>query len=101
VAGVVIRLSELLGCEVVTESGDSLAHVWEVRAERTEGELRLVGLLVGRFAFAERLGFRHWLGQPEGNEMRRPHSDGIPWESVLRLEPGRVVVRDGTQAREL
>ena len=96
-----IQLSELLGCEVVTESGESLAHVWEVRAERTEGDLRLVGLLVGRFAFAERLGFRHWLGQPEGQRMTSPHRDGIPWESVVRFEPGRIVVRDGTRSREL
>jgi sporulation protein YlmC with PRC-barrel domain len=96
-----MRLSELLGCEVVTESGDSLQHVWEVRAERSGGELRLVGLLVGRFAFAERLGLRHWLGQPAELESTRPDREGIPWDAVLRLEPGRVVVKDGTAAKEL
>jgi hypothetical protein len=94
-------LSELLGCEVVTESGESLRHVWEVRAERSGTELRLVGLLVGRFAFAERLGLRHWLGQPGETESTRPHREGIPWEAVLRLEPGRIVVKDGTAAKEL
>lgn len=95
-----MQLSELLGCEVVTESGDSLDRVWEVRAERTAGELRLVGLLVGRFAFAERLGLRHWLGQAAGTTTISPDREGIPWQSVVRLELGRVVVKDGTRTEE-
>jgi hypothetical protein len=97
----VIQLSDLMGCEVVTESGDSLDHVWEVRAERSERGLRVVGLLVGRFALAERLGLRHGFGQGPANTRRQPHRDGIPWEAVVRLEPGLVVVKDGARLQEL
>ena len=95
-----IPLSELLGCEVVTESGQSLDHVWDVRAERVDGELRLVSLLVGRFAALERLGLRNWRGQPAEAVSTSPQREGIPWESVVRLEPGQIVVRDGTRPRE-
>jgi sporulation protein YlmC with PRC-barrel domain len=98
----VIQLSDLLGSEVVTESGEPLAqHVWEVRAERADGALRLVGLLVGRVAFFERMGLRHALGQPRRRTRTRPDRSGIPWEAVVRVEPGRIVVRDGTRPREL
>jgi sporulation protein YlmC with PRC-barrel domain len=92
-----MRLSELLGCEVLTESGRSLRRVWEVRAEPSGGELRLVGLLVGRFALAQRLGL--WPRQPR--RASDAAGEGIPWNAVVRLEPGRIIVRDGTRREEL
>ena len=94
-------MSELVGSEVVTESGDKLDRVWEVRAVREPEGLRLVGLLVGRAALLERLGFRHWVGGGEADEGVRPENEAIPWEAVVRLEEGLVVVKDGTRPKEL
>ena len=94
-------VSELIGCEVVTEDGDSLEHVWDVRAERVGKQLRLVGLLVGKYAYAERLGLSHWLGQPGEAKSTRPKGEGIAWSAVVGLEPGRVVVKKGTALEEL
>jgi len=96
-AAVVITLTQILGCEVVTESGQSLNRVWDVRAEHRSDGLYLVGLLVGRFAFAERLGLRHWRGQPPAARLVSPARELVPWESVLRIDGQRIVVRDGTK----
>ena len=38
-----MRLSELLGLEVQTESGESLGHVYDVRGELGARSLRVVG----------------------------------------------------------
>jgi len=89
-----VRLSDLLGARVVTESDDLLGHVIDARAEERDDGFEVTELLVGRAAFAERL-----LGGRAGHGKGRtgPHG-GIPWESVLAVEPGRrVVVRDGTE----
>ena len=96
-----MRLIDLLGCEVRTESGEDLDHVWDVRAEQVEGGLRLVGLLVGRFGLLSRLGVFGWRGMREHGERVRPETDGIPWEAVLRIEEGVIVVRDGTRPGRL
>src|SRR5215208_950027 len=42
-AGFVMRLSELLNRKVVTESGDSLGRIHDVRAELVGGRLRVTG----------------------------------------------------------
>ena len=92
-----MRLSDLLGSEVCTESGEKLAHVWDVRAEAVDGGYRLVGLLVGRSALFERLGLKGWRAAREHGEKTRPNVDVVPWDAVLRIEHGLIVVRDGTE----
>jgi sporulation protein YlmC with PRC-barrel domain len=96
-----MRLMDLLGCEVRTESGHELQRVFDVRTEETEGGLRLVGLLVGRNGLFERLGFRNLRQMREQGEQTRPREEVIPWEAVLRIEKGILIVRDGTTLRRL
>jgi hypothetical protein len=81
-----MRLSELTGCAVEDERGKRLGRVRHVSAERrartgTGAELVVTKLHVGRGRFLERLGFR------------RHRSGWIAWEEVVRLEPGRIVVK--------
>lgn len=59
-----MRLSELLGAEVVDEHGHTVGKVHDVRLEQTEPEphgagssLRVEGLIVGRRALGARFGF--------------------------------------------
>jgi sporulation protein YlmC with PRC-barrel domain len=89
-----VRISELLGLEVRTESGDSLGHVYDVRAELGPRSLRAVGLVVGKRGLLERLG----IGAPGRRERLRTH-DALPWSSVVRADRRGVVVRDGTTAQ--
>jgi sporulation protein YlmC with PRC-barrel domain len=96
-----MRLIDLLGCEVRTESGEELDRVWDVRAEETEGGLRLVGLLVGKRGFLERLGLLSWRQMRTHGERTRPHAEVLPWDAVLRLEKGILIVRDGTSLERL
>jgi sporulation protein YlmC with PRC-barrel domain len=96
-----MRLLDLLGCEVQTESGEALHRVWDVRAEEAEGGLRLVGLLVGPHGFLERLGLLNWRQMRQYGERTRPHEEVIPWEAVLRIDEGILVVRDGTKPRQV
>jgi sporulation protein YlmC with PRC-barrel domain len=89
-----VRLSDLLGATVITESGKPLGHVVDARGEEREDDVEVTELLVGRRAFLERL-----LGGRRGYGVGRvgPHA-AVPWEAVVALEPGRhVVVRDGTE----
>ncbi|CAN5292836.1 hypothetical protein BH18ACT14_BH18ACT14_13040 [soil metagenome] len=93
-----MRLSDLLDRKVVTESGRSLGRAFDLRARWTGKTLEVTGLNVGRQGFLERLG----IGSSQG-EARKHHKqwnrDTIPWDAVLRLQDGRIVVRDGTEAR--
>jgi sporulation protein YlmC with PRC-barrel domain len=94
--GRVTRLSELLDRQVVTESGRSFGRAFDVRGRWTGKEVQVTALVVGRRGFLERLG----IGPSQG-ERRRHHKtwthDTVPWEAVLRLQDGRIVVRDGTE----
>ena len=92
-----MRLSDLLGAMVVTESGKSLGHVVDARAEERQNGVEVTELLVGRPAFLERL-----LGGRRGHGVGRvgPHA-AVPWDAVVAVEPGKqVVVRDGTEPSE-
>jgi sporulation protein YlmC with PRC-barrel domain len=84
-----MRLSELLGLRVHTDSGSSLGHVHDVRGELREHELRVTGLVVGELGVLERLG----IGAP-GSAARIRGRDTIPWSQVLRADKRGVVVRD-------
>jgi sporulation protein YlmC with PRC-barrel domain len=96
-----MRLIDLLGAEVQTESGEGLERVFDVRAEEVEGGLKLVGLLVGPLGMLERLGLLNWRGMREHGERTRPHQEVIPWEDVLRIDEGILIVRDGTTPRRI
>ena len=76
-------LSSLLRREVVTESGRSLGRLYDLRGELTTTNLRITGLCIGRRALLEHLGIR----------AQKPHTV-IPWETVVRIEGKRIIVRD-------
>jgi sporulation protein YlmC with PRC-barrel domain len=85
-----IRASDLLGCELRTESGEQLGHVHDLRAERAGDGWRLSGLVVGRRGISARLvgtGADPLIG-----------GEVIGWEAVSRLEAGSIILRD-TPAR--
>jgi sporulation protein YlmC with PRC-barrel domain len=86
-----MRLSDLLGRNVATESGDSLGRVHDLRGELAPGALRITGLVVGRSGVLERLG----IGAPKSAARIRT-KDIVPWEAVVRADRRGIVVRDGT-----
>jgi sporulation protein YlmC with PRC-barrel domain len=92
-----MRLSELLHREVVTESGRQIGHVHDVRAEQRGDRLVITGVLVGRRALLEHFG----LGIAAGKHATKLRTAAavVPWDAVLRLGSGTIVVRDGTEAR--
>jgi sporulation protein YlmC with PRC-barrel domain len=89
-----VRISDLLGLEVRTESGKTFGHVHDVRGDLTSSSLRVKGLVVGRYGVLERLG----LGAPRTSARTRAH-DVVPWSAVVRADRAGVVVRDGTTIR--
>lgn len=89
-----MRVSEILGLQVKTESGDSMGRVYDVRAELTERSLKVTGLVVGKRGLLERLG----IDVPVAS--RRVHKpDELDWSDVVRLDRRGVVVRDGCVPR--
>jgi len=87
-----MRLGELLGRPVVTESGARLGRVHDVQGELDGDRLRVTGLVAGRFGLLERYGLT---GSTSGgpDQAKRHGHDAIPWERVVRV--GReIVVRD-------
>jgi sporulation protein YlmC with PRC-barrel domain len=84
-----VRLSELLGLTVRTESGDRLGRVHDVRAELTPRTLKPTGLVVGEIGFRERLG----LGAA-GSPQRLRSDDVVAWRDIIRADRRGVVVRD-------
>jgi sporulation protein YlmC with PRC-barrel domain len=85
-----VRLSEILGLQVKTESGDSMGRVYDVRAELTERSLKVTGLVVGKRGLLERLGID---APVASRRVRWP--DALPWADVVRLDRRGVIVRDG------
>jgi sporulation protein YlmC with PRC-barrel domain len=87
-----MRLSELLGRQVVSESGERLGRVHDVRGELVDGRLRITGLAAGELGLLERYGVgTHGSGGPGRVKV---HGHGvIPWERVIRVG-GTVVVSD-------
>jgi sporulation protein YlmC with PRC-barrel domain len=86
---VVIRLSELLGKEVVTESGWSLGHVFDVRVELGRGAPKVAGLVVGKPGVRERL-YR----EARRRDVNTLPQGAVPWESVQSIEEKRIRVRE-------
>jgi sporulation protein YlmC with PRC-barrel domain len=82
-----IRASDLIGCDVRTESGEKLGRVHELRAGAEGGGLRLLGLVVGRRGMLERL-----MGDEDSEEGQG--GTVVPWEAVVSVDDGRIAVRD-------
>jgi sporulation protein YlmC with PRC-barrel domain len=88
-SGVVIRLSELIGKEVVTESGWSLGYVFDLRVEVGAGEPKVVGVVVGK------PGLKHHLLYESRRQSPTTRMQGtVPWEAVLAIEDKMIRVRD-------
>ena len=87
-----MRLSDLLGLEVRTESGERLGRVFDVRGRLTGRRLDITGLVVGRVGVLERIG----IGAPRST--LRVHADDIvAWTDVRRADRRGVVVADGAR----
>ncbi|MCU1358186.1 MAG: PRC-barrel domain containing protein [Acidimicrobiales bacterium] len=97
-----MRLSDLLGAEVVDRDGRSLGRVRDVRLvqdgpiQGTFGAgLRIEGLVVGRVAVASRLGYDRegveapWLVARIARVLSRD-SRHVPWSDVVRVADRRV-----------
>jgi sporulation protein YlmC with PRC-barrel domain len=84
-----MRLSDVLGLSVHTESGERLGRVHDVRAELSSRSLRVTGLVVGGFGVLERLG----LGAPS-SALRIRSNDVLEWSRVVRVDRRGVVVKD-------
>ncbi len=90
-----MRLSELLRRHVVTESGRTLGHVHDVRAVQRGERLVVIGLVVGRPGLLEPFALGVGAGR-RGTKVR--HTENVvPWDAVVRVASGKVVVRDGTE----
>jgi hypothetical protein len=100
-----MRLTELLGAEVVDQAGQLAGRVHDVRlvqdgpllAGGFGASLRLDGLIVGRRAVGARLGYerRRMKGPlPVRLLFGRRHHDGryVEWERIERIEPGRILI---------
>jgi sporulation protein YlmC with PRC-barrel domain len=87
-----MRLGELLGREVVTESGERLGRVHDVQGELEEGRLRVTALVAGAPGILERLGVEA-RGKGGARRAKRHGHAAIAWERVVRVGP-EVVVRD-------
>lgn len=90
-----MRLTDFLSVHVVTESGDKLGRVHDLRAERTPRTLMVTGLMVGKRGLLERLG----VGAPAAGARIRTH-DVIPWAAVVRADRRRIVVRNDVVRRQ-
>ena len=87
-----MRLSELLNRKVVTESGQPLGRVHDVRGKLVGGRLQVAGLVAGELGILERYGIgTHGSGGP--GEAKVHGHPVIPWERVVRVG-SEVVIRD-------
>jgi sporulation protein YlmC with PRC-barrel domain len=84
----VIRASDLIGCELRTQSGRRLGRVHDLRTQAAGDGWQLIGLVIGRRGIAARL-----VGST-GNEDPLIQGDVIPWQAVTALEVGLITVRD-------
>jgi sporulation protein YlmC with PRC-barrel domain len=89
-----MRLSELLGVPVTTESGEEVGHVHDLRGELTSRSLTVTGVVVGGLGLLERLG----IGAPR-TAARIRTKDVIPWSAVVRADRRGIVVRDDAEPR--
>ena len=89
-----MKVTDLLGLEVRTESGDGCGRVHDVRGELKPRSLRVTGLVVGELGLLERFG----LGAPRSRNRLRS-DDLIAWSDVVRVDRRGVTVKDGAEPR--
>jgi sporulation protein YlmC with PRC-barrel domain len=83
-----IRASDLIGCVVRTESGTKIGRVHDLRAKTVDSDCLLTGLVVRRGGMLAR-----FTGSGATSEPLRG-GDVVPWQSIIRLEDGRITVRN-------
>jgi hypothetical protein len=71
-------------------------RVHDVRAELRGDRLMITSVLVGRRALLEHFGLGIGHGR-QGRKLRTAAAE-VPWDAVVRLASGKVVVQDGTEA---
>jgi sporulation protein YlmC with PRC-barrel domain len=86
---IVIRLSELIGKEVVTESGWSLGYVFDIRVELGSGDPKVVGVVIGAPGLMQ-----HLHGEAQRRSPTTRSQGAVPWEAVLAIEPKMIRVRE-------
>ena len=92
-----MRVSELLGCRAVTESGQRLGRVFDVRVkrdprssgERADQRWKLEALILGERGLIDRFGIL-----AIKRLVPRDRDEAVPWSEVLKIEPGEITVRD-------
>jgi sporulation protein YlmC with PRC-barrel domain len=84
-----VRLSNLQGVPVRTESGRDLGRLHDLRAELRPRSAKIIGIVVGRAGLLERLG----IGAPTSADRIRTRTM-IAWRDVVRADRRGVVVRD-------
>jgi sporulation protein YlmC with PRC-barrel domain len=92
-----MRLTDLLGAKLVTESGERLGQVFDVRvkrdprssSERADQKWRLDGLLYGGEGLVARFG----LFAARERVSRGMHEE-LPWSDVVAIAAGEITVRD-------
>jgi sporulation protein YlmC with PRC-barrel domain len=85
-----MRLSDLLGCDVVTESGWPLGKARDLRVETSERTAKVTGLvLTPPGSSGSILRWRSTDGHTTQHEV-------VPWDAVQSIEEGRIVVKEGT-----
>jgi sporulation protein YlmC with PRC-barrel domain len=82
--------SSFLGRQVVTEGGRDLGKCRDLRATLGRGRPKVDAIVVGPSGRLEHLGIK-----PSSGRRR----NAVPWEAVVRIEGGRIVVRDGTELK--
>ena len=87
-----MRLSDLMHRQVVTESGERLGRIHDLRGELRGDRLVLTGLVVGPRGWLEHLGLRFTDG---GGRSHRAAAGAVPWSDVIRVG-AEIVVRDPT-----
>ena len=87
-----MRLSELLNRKVVTESGERLGRVHDVRGELAGDRLRVTGLIAGKLGILERYGIATQGSGSPGQAKVHGHPV-ISWERVVHIG-SEIVIRD-------
>jgi sporulation protein YlmC with PRC-barrel domain len=86
-----MRLSDLLGCEVIGAGGWSHGRVHDLRVCTKGGRAEVEALLVGSPGLKERL-----LGRGDGKE--HPHRVGhgfeVPWSEVRSIDAGKITIEE-------